>query len=403
MKPEQSVVIFSPLSTAFAVLLAFVVVFMTSPQIRGGVFQEPGQPPVFLMRGDANDDVAVDVSDAIALLNHLFLAESPPNCEKSGDANDDGAIDISDPVFVLVQQFVAGLPAPSPYGFCGGDVTIDELTCEASSCDAPSPDGIFIVFDNKNECPQEPCEDLDAFDVVVRGEVIKLAAVSVDYLRDTADGLSSVHDEDDRQRFLDIVIGDDSDSVDKRVKGVLQNIVGPGGVSQSMVVLEIDQFQVQPRDLVVSSFTISSWSFPFSGGLDATFRIEINNIGQIGIFEDFNVDVVSGSSTVFSTRVTQTVFANQPIVVSETVHFTDSKIGQTQSFRAVVDVDSEVAEDTTNDLFECTIDPDTCVAETNNDRSLNVEFPGCCEVCLILGRPVRFCYFAPDCVGCVDF
>ncbi len=51
--------------------------------------------------GDVNLDYAVDVRDALALLEHLFLGAEPPVCEGACDANADGRVDIADPVAIL--------------------------------------------------------------------------------------------------------------------------------------------------------------------------------------------------------------------------------------------------------------------------------------------------------------
>ncbi len=83
-------------------------------------------------RGDVNADGGKDISDAIALLNHLFVAgfDAPP-CSKAADVNDDGSVDISDAIACLNHLFVADSPAPSfPSGNCGSDPTPDALLCE---------------------------------------------------------------------------------------------------------------------------------------------------------------------------------------------------------------------------------------------------------------------------------
>ena len=48
------------------------------------------------MKGDANDDGVVDVSDYIAIANYI-LGDIPEGFkEKAADVNDDGIIDVSD-------------------------------------------------------------------------------------------------------------------------------------------------------------------------------------------------------------------------------------------------------------------------------------------------------------------
>lgn len=94
-----------------------------------------GLPAVRFRRGDANqsgDGNPVDLSDAVSILNFLFLGEEGPHCLKSADGNDDGEVNISDPIFLLVFLFLGGAepPAPGP-NQCGADPTPDELSCHA--------------------------------------------------------------------------------------------------------------------------------------------------------------------------------------------------------------------------------------------------------------------------------
>lgn len=60
--------------------------------------------------GDGNRDGRVDVSDAIALLAHLFLGEPLAAPLAIADVNADGGVDISDPVALLMHLFVDGRP-----------------------------------------------------------------------------------------------------------------------------------------------------------------------------------------------------------------------------------------------------------------------------------------------------
>jgi hypothetical protein len=97
----------------------FAVFANLDPDPSGGGRQKPG---------DENQDGKLDISDPVALLNHLFLGTNPElpcgdhTTEDAAnkallDANGDGRIDISDPVSFLNFLFVGGgLPA-----VCGGD------------------------------------------------------------------------------------------------------------------------------------------------------------------------------------------------------------------------------------------------------------------------------------------
>ena len=85
-------------------------------------------------RGDADSTGTVDLSDAIAVLNALFLGAGPLGCPDAADADDDGALNLTDAVAVLLHLFAGG-PAPPPPGpgACGRDPSPDGLEeCRAA-------------------------------------------------------------------------------------------------------------------------------------------------------------------------------------------------------------------------------------------------------------------------------
>jgi hypothetical protein len=70
------------------------------------------------IRGDANQDGAIDIGDAAALLHYLFRSYClfyPP----AADANGDSVIDVADPIYLLVYLFAGGAPPPAPFPGCG--------------------------------------------------------------------------------------------------------------------------------------------------------------------------------------------------------------------------------------------------------------------------------------------
>lgn len=94
-----------------------------------GIIQIVLPLPEFL-RGDADDDRAVDILDAQMILDFLFLGRGELPCADAADANDDGRIDIADAISVLVFLFGGGsLPPPEPSGVPGADPTLDRLGC----------------------------------------------------------------------------------------------------------------------------------------------------------------------------------------------------------------------------------------------------------------------------------
>lgn len=94
---------------------------------------ELDSPDAAFVRGDCNDDSAIDISDAVHLLEALFVEAVEIPCGDTCDANDDGAWNIADPVSILMALF-STTPLPGPAS-CGGDPTPDSLDCgEFSSC-----------------------------------------------------------------------------------------------------------------------------------------------------------------------------------------------------------------------------------------------------------------------------
>jgi hypothetical protein len=58
--------------------------------------------------GDANRDHAVNVSDAVRIINYVFVGGDPPQPLESGDANCDGTCNVSDAVWIINYVFVGG-------------------------------------------------------------------------------------------------------------------------------------------------------------------------------------------------------------------------------------------------------------------------------------------------------
>ena len=87
-------------------------------------------------RGDADDNGAVNLTDAVRLLGHLFQGGTAPSCPDAADMDDDAALKITDAVYLLASLFRGGA-APPPPGVeaCGADPTQDELgACTYTNC-----------------------------------------------------------------------------------------------------------------------------------------------------------------------------------------------------------------------------------------------------------------------------
>ncbi len=100
-------------------LTALLLCLLTAPVLSG---QQP------FVRGDANGDAALDVSDVVFSLEYLFQGGTA-DCLDAIDGNDDGEAQISDPVYVLAYLFQAGAAPPEPFPDCGADPTPDSLDC----------------------------------------------------------------------------------------------------------------------------------------------------------------------------------------------------------------------------------------------------------------------------------
>ncbi|MEM7166233.1 MAG: hypothetical protein AAF581_12255 [Planctomycetota bacterium] len=87
------------------------------------------------IRGDANDDGAVDVSDVVYLAKALFGVGPALACDNAGDTNDNDMLDaIEDPMFLLMYLFQGGVAPAAPFPTCDLDGTPGTLACAASLC-----------------------------------------------------------------------------------------------------------------------------------------------------------------------------------------------------------------------------------------------------------------------------
>ncbi|MEM7264207.1 MAG: hypothetical protein AAF488_19635, partial [Planctomycetota bacterium] len=101
--------------------------------LKAGYIYEAASP--LFLRGDANDDGTVDLSDGVSILEELFIRPSV-GCYIAGDSDDDGNLTLTDAVYLFGFLFLGGDPLPPP-AECGEDPTLDALPCrEYSSCES---------------------------------------------------------------------------------------------------------------------------------------------------------------------------------------------------------------------------------------------------------------------------
>ncbi len=91
------------------------------------------QPGGRFLRGDFNMDGQVDISDAVALLQHLYLG-NPGTCLDAGDVNNNEVLDITDAIRILAFLFQQGQAPAGPFPKAGVDPDGGEgLGCESGA------------------------------------------------------------------------------------------------------------------------------------------------------------------------------------------------------------------------------------------------------------------------------
>ncbi len=91
------------------------------------------------VRGNANSDDGLDISDPIWILSRLFYRESVIPCLAALDANGDARVDISDGVYLFNYLFLGGNPPPAPFPECGEEPE-GQLACDALQAFCEEPD-----------------------------------------------------------------------------------------------------------------------------------------------------------------------------------------------------------------------------------------------------------------------
>jgi hypothetical protein len=90
-------------------------VFLTATSSSSDTVFFTGGMPIQIVRhnGDSNNDGTINVSDAVWIINYIFVGASHPLPETySGDANCDEIVNVSDAVYIINYVFVGGPPPP---------------------------------------------------------------------------------------------------------------------------------------------------------------------------------------------------------------------------------------------------------------------------------------------------
>ncbi|MBI4602582.1 MAG: hypothetical protein HY721_11540, partial [Planctomycetes bacterium] len=84
-------------------------------------------------RGNCNADEGINLSDAIFLLNHLFLGGAEPTCPRACDSDSNDALNLTDAVYLLDYLFRGG-PPMAPPAACDHELEPRDLECAAEAC-----------------------------------------------------------------------------------------------------------------------------------------------------------------------------------------------------------------------------------------------------------------------------
>lgn len=88
-------------------------------------------PITAFIRGDANMDGRVNISDPIAILRAITgtVATGLMQCPDAGDADDNGGVNLTDAVYLLNFLFIGGPQPPHPFPTPGVETGQDDLAC----------------------------------------------------------------------------------------------------------------------------------------------------------------------------------------------------------------------------------------------------------------------------------
>ncbi len=96
------------------------------------------------VRGDANSDGEINVTDASFICTWLFNGGQPPTCRDAADTNDSNSFDATDCVYLTNWLFFGGPPPPPPTPSTSGTYPVSDCGIDLTSdddirCDSFSP------------------------------------------------------------------------------------------------------------------------------------------------------------------------------------------------------------------------------------------------------------------------
>jgi hypothetical protein len=87
-----------------------------------------------IFRGDCSPDLALNITDALRLLNYLFTTPGAPPCLEACDTDGSGALNISDAIYLLAYLFLGGPQPVAPGPQCAPHPNLSALGCAQTNC-----------------------------------------------------------------------------------------------------------------------------------------------------------------------------------------------------------------------------------------------------------------------------
>ena len=91
-------------------------------------------PGAVYFRGDCSPDLTLNLTDAVLVLNYLFIGSAEPSCLAACDSDGTGVLNITDGIYLLAYLFLGGPEPPAPGPQCGADPGPSQLGCAQTSC-----------------------------------------------------------------------------------------------------------------------------------------------------------------------------------------------------------------------------------------------------------------------------